>query len=70
MADLYLGKFKWGKSFLDVNRDVLALYAQCKNSSEIVAAQTKYLQEETALAQQRKGWSCKILKFKRGDRIM
>ncbi|XP_058796203.1 18S rRNA aminocarboxypropyltransferase [Phymastichus coffea] len=42
-ADLYLGKFSWGHSFLELNADLLANYAACTNSEEIIAAQDKFL---------------------------
>ncbi|KAJ1529601.1 hypothetical protein ONE63_006370 [Megalurothrips usitatus] len=45
-AMLYLGKFKWGKSFITLNQELLDLYAACKNSAEVVAAQNSYLERE------------------------
>ncbi|KAE8742329.1 hypothetical protein FOCC_FOCC012129 [Frankliniella occidentalis] len=43
-AMLYLSKFKWGKSFISVNKEILDIYASCKNSAEVVAAQNSYLE--------------------------
>ncbi|KAK3921705.1 18S rRNA aminocarboxypropyltransferase [Frankliniella fusca] len=42
-AMLYLSKFKWGKSFITLNKEILDIYVSCKNSSEVVAAQNSYL---------------------------
>ncbi|XP_069701412.1 18S rRNA aminocarboxypropyltransferase isoform X4 [Periplaneta americana] len=45
-AELYLSKFKWGKSFMKLNQDLLDLYAACDgDSSSVVAVQNKYLEE-------------------------
>ena len=45
MGELLLSKFKWGKTFFDINRDVLDLYAACKTSTDVVAAQKRHLEE-------------------------
>jgi len=42
-ALFYLSKFKWGRSFLSLNDDLLNLYSKCSSSSELVAAQNDYL---------------------------
>lgn len=42
-SSLILGKFKWGHTFLELNRQLLDEYAQAKDSSEVVAIQSKYL---------------------------
>jgi pre-rRNA-processing protein TSR3 len=45
-AELYLSKFKWGKSFITLNHTLLDTYAACQgDSSAVVAAQNKYLEE-------------------------
>lgn len=44
-AMLYLSKFKWGKSFISLNQELLDIYAACTNSSEVVAAQNAYLEQ-------------------------
>ncbi|MCK4811310.1 MAG: DUF367 domain-containing protein, partial [Methanosarcinales archaeon] len=36
-------KFKWGHTFLELNRQLLDEYAQAKDSSEVVAIQSEYL---------------------------
>ncbi|XP_015109423.1 ribosome biogenesis protein TSR3 homolog [Diachasma alloeum] len=42
-ANFYLGKFSWGHSFLELNSDLLAAYAACSTSEEIIQAQEKFL---------------------------
>lgn len=42
-AKLYLGKFSWGHSFLELNSELLEKYALCKSSEEVIAAQEEYL---------------------------
>jgi len=55
VANFYLGKFKWGKSFLEVNKEILEKYKLCRSSIEVVAAQDNYLKEQVLLRQQRRG---------------
>lgn len=43
LADLYLGKFKWGKEFIKLNRDLLDIYAACGNGAEVIEAQNAHL---------------------------
>lgn len=42
-AEFYLGKFSWGHAFLELNEELLASYAACANSEEIIVAQEKFL---------------------------
>ncbi len=42
-ADLILDKFKWGKTFIDLNREPLERYSKAKNSTEVVNIQKDYL---------------------------
>ncbi|KAL3283473.1 hypothetical protein HHI36_006614 [Cryptolaemus montrouzieri] len=44
-AKYYLDKFSWGHSFLDLNEELLNLYASCTNSASVVEAQNKYLED-------------------------
>lgn len=44
-ANFYLGKFTWGHSFLELNKELLENYAKCVNSEEIIAVQEKFLEE-------------------------
>lgn len=45
-AQLYLNKFSWGHSFLELNEKALDIYAECTDSKSVVEAQTKYIKEE------------------------
>jgi len=45
LGRLLLTKFKWGKTFFDINRDILDLYAACKTSADVVAVQKQHLEE-------------------------
>lgn len=44
-AKFLLSKFSWGHSFLELNDELLELYANCKSSQEILDAQKKYLED-------------------------
>lgn len=44
-AEDILSVFKWGQSFITLNREWLDSYASCKNSSEIVEVQTEIMRE-------------------------
>ena len=41
-----LSKFKWGHSFYEVNKELLEIYALCKNGAEVVAKQGEFLKKE------------------------
>ncbi|XP_013196329.2 18S rRNA aminocarboxypropyltransferase [Amyelois transitella] len=43
-AKFYLSKFSWGHSFLELNSEVLDLYAACTDSKSVIEAQTKFLE--------------------------
>ena len=38
-----MDSFSYKEAFFDINRDLLDLYAQCKNSAEVVQVQNKWL---------------------------
>jgi pre-rRNA-processing protein TSR3 len=38
-----LSKFKWGKTFISLNHELLESYAQAKSSSEIIKIQESYI---------------------------
>lgn len=38
-----LSKFKWGKTFLSLNKELLESYAQAESSSEIIEIQESYI---------------------------
>ena len=42
-AETILSKFTWGETFLELNEEPLARYADCADSSEVVAIQQEYL---------------------------
>ena len=44
-AKLYMDKFSWGPSFLELNNEYLEKYSQCKGSKEILATQQMILDE-------------------------
>lgn len=60
-ADFYLGKFSWGHAFLELNAELLAAYAACSNSEEIIAAQEKFLRDARQEKMDRQG---KISRFR------
>ncbi|WP_247010163.1 DUF367 family protein [Halorientalis litorea] len=45
-AEDILSKFTWGHTFLELNDEPLARYAECTDSTEIVAVQDDYLVSE------------------------
>merc|ERR1712025_498159 len=44
IASLYLSKFSWGPSFLDINRELLDKYSSAANSQEVLEIQNKRLE--------------------------
>lgn len=48
-AEDTLSVFKWGPSFITLNREWLDSYASCSNSSEIVETQTEIMKEHQRL---------------------
>jgi pre-rRNA-processing protein TSR3 len=43
-AEAILSKFRWGHTFLELNDEPLRRYADCADSSEVVAIQREYLE--------------------------
>jgi pre-rRNA-processing protein TSR3 len=41
-----LSGFSWGETFLELNEEPLRRYADCEDSSEVIAVQDEYLAEE------------------------
>ncbi|XP_062548167.1 18S rRNA aminocarboxypropyltransferase [Armigeres subalbatus] len=50
----YLNKFSWGHSFVELNQELLDLYAACSSSKEILEVQNKYLEKAEAEQRNRK----------------
>jgi len=42
-AERIMSKFRWGHTFLELNEEPLARYADCADSAEVVAVQQEYL---------------------------
>ncbi len=40
-----LSRFRWGKTFFDLNGDLLRMYAEARSSAEIISIQTKVTEE-------------------------
>nr|CAG4638774.1 EOG090X0EVF [Cyclestheria hislopi] len=45
LAGQYLNKFKWGKTFLSLNDELLEKYAACENGAEILKVQEDYMKQ-------------------------
>lgn len=43
MATILLRKFKWGKVFLELNKDLLEKYSKCQNLEEMQKVEAEYL---------------------------
>lgn len=44
-AELYMDKFSWGHSFLELNEHLLEAYSKCTDSKSVVAQQETYMIE-------------------------
>ena len=42
-AEAIIAKFTWGETFLELNEEPLRRYAECEDSTEVVAVQQEYL---------------------------
>ena len=45
LGDILLHKFKWGSSFIKLNKDLLDRYSECKDAADVVKVQQEYLEE-------------------------
>lgn len=55
-AEFYMSKFSWGHSFLELNSEVLELYASCTDSKSVLEAQENYLQSAREDTDDRPMW--------------
>ena len=62
-AEFLLDNFKWGRSFLEVNDEVLSLYKECNNDKDLKKVETDYLNTQILEKEKRKLESAKELKF-------
>ncbi|KAG0449697.1 hypothetical protein HPP92_027129 [Vanilla planifolia] len=46
-ANMILGKFKWGHSFLSLNRELLKAYSKCESGTEIILVQNAWLSKNS-----------------------
>jgi pre-rRNA-processing protein TSR3 len=46
-ADILLQKFKWGPTFIDLNREYLEVYIDCETSEEIMQAQEEFIKSKS-----------------------
>lgn len=53
-AEVLLENFSWGLTFLDINKELLEIYAQCSDSESVNKAQEEWLERIQAEAKDRK----------------
>jgi pre-rRNA-processing protein TSR3 len=53
-ADFLLGHFKWGNTFMDVNKEIFDQYKHCKTADELKEVGEKYVNDEIESKEQRK----------------
>jgi pre-rRNA-processing protein TSR3 len=59
-ADFLLSHFKWGSSFLDVNKEIFDQYKNCQTAEELKQVGEKYVSDELESKEQRKQQSNEI----------
>ncbi|KNC76348.1 hypothetical protein SARC_11149 [Sphaeroforma arctica JP610] len=42
-AELLMSKFGWGPAFIEINRELLDLYAECENGEEVLKVQKEWI---------------------------
>lgn len=45
LAVKYMNKFSWGHSFIELNEELLDIYAKCTDSKSVVEAQTVFIEK-------------------------
>ena len=43
VAEQYLSRFSWGPSFIEINRELLDKYSECRTSEEVIRVQNNHL---------------------------
>lgn len=46
LAEEIMSKFRWGHTFLELNKEPLERYAGCRNSGEVIEVQSEYLESQ------------------------
>ena len=54
VAEAYLKRFSWGLNFITINKEVLDIYANCKDGQDVVDKQNQYLQSLKELKERAK----------------
>merc|ERR1712112_461173 len=44
VAKEYMSRFSWGPAFIDINRELLDKYSECKTSEEVIKIQNEHLE--------------------------
>jgi pre-rRNA-processing protein TSR3 len=60
-TDFILNHFKWGSSFIDVNKELFDMYRECKNGAELKAIEEKYISDELENKKHKKGKKDEII---------
>ncbi|XP_065834109.1 18S rRNA aminocarboxypropyltransferase-like isoform X2 [Oscarella lobularis] len=55
IAEELLSKFKWGHSFVKLNKDLLDSYSKCDGPADVIAVQQKFLQDARTAHSERGG---------------
>jgi len=46
VAEKYLEKFSWGPTFITINKELLEIYSECKDSKDVIDKQNSYIQTQ------------------------
>jgi len=49
VAEKYLEQFSWGPTFIQINKELLEMYSECKDSKQVVEAQNDYIETQKEL---------------------
>lgn len=53
-ADSILSRFKWGRSFFEVNKELFDSYKKCSTAEELKTVESAYIQKEIESRDERK----------------